>query len=82
MGARVSRNKVEWLDSGGESFDPRDWGGKVPKQVAGRLTPTRVRAIRQLFHSGNFTQTELAEMFHTTGQTINHVVRRQTWKWL
>jgi len=76
-------NKVVWLDASvAEDYDPRNWGDNVPAIVRGRLTPTKVKAIRQLFIDGNFNQTQLAEMFHTTISNINHVVHRKTWRWM
>jgi len=77
------KRKVFWLDaSNQDSFDPRTWSGNVPNYVRGRLTPTRVKAIREMAVAHEFTQVELADMFGTTVSNINIIIKRKTWKWL
>ena len=45
-----------------------------------KLTEDRVREIRRLYATGNFTQRELARQFGVSTQTICMIVLRQTWK--
>jgi hypothetical protein len=75
--------KVTWLDSSSaEEHDPKHWGPETPNSVRGRMTPTKVKAIRQMYDNGEFRQNELAEMFDTTTSNIYYIVARRTWKWL
>lgn len=45
-----------------------------------KLTNESVLEIRRLHETGSYTQLELGKMFNTPTVTINHVIRRYTWK--
>lgn len=44
-----------------------------------KLTRLKVRAIRGLYETGAFSQTELAVMFHVQQMAISRIVRNQYW---
>lgn len=45
-----------------------------------KLTSENVLEIRRLYETGSYTQPDLGKMFNTPTVTINHVIRRYTWK--
>ena len=45
-----------------------------------KLTNEDVLEIRRLYETGSYTQPDLGKMFNTPTVTINHVIRRYTWK--
>jgi hypothetical protein len=47
-----------------------------------KLTAEQVIRIRELFATGEFTQTKLGEMFGVTVGSISDIVRNQVWKHL
>jgi hypothetical protein len=50
--------------------------------VKSRLTAEQVIRIRELFATGEFTQTKLGEMFNVTVGSISDIVRNRVWKHL
>jgi len=62
--------------------------GREPKPSNGeahgqsKLTRRQVKEIRRLYATGEYTQTELGEMFEVSDTTISRIVRRKTWKHL
>jgi hypothetical protein len=85
---RQPNRTVAYIDSSAspsndESFNSANWSGfgRVPL-TTNKLNPTRVKIIRSLYHSGEYNQAELAEMFDVTAATINHIVLRKTWAWV
>jgi DNA-binding transcriptional regulator YiaG len=45
-----------------------------------KLTPKKVRALRFLYRSGQFSQDDLAETFDVTRENVQHIVNGRTWK--
>ena len=67
------------------------WGHKtgtqhrVPRgenQWNSKLNEDKVRKIRRLYAQGNWSYRELGERFQVTSGNIQHVVKRDTWKWV
>jgi hypothetical protein len=52
------------------------------KHVKSRLTAEQVLQIRELFATGEYTQTKLGEMFKVTVGSISDIVRNKVWKHL
>jgi hypothetical protein len=55
-------------------------GGRGEKNPNARLTAEQVLEIRRLWATGDYTQFQLADMFHVTQGTISHIVVRRSWK--
>lgn len=63
--------------------------GKVWKSVSGitqisrprmKLTSNEVQLIREYWHTGNYTQQEIASMFNVTQSAISGIVHNKRWK--
>jgi len=52
------------------------------KHGRAKLTERKVRQIRMLYTTGDFTQRELGRMFGVAGASINSIVHRKNWKHL
>ena len=51
-----------------------------PEPITRKLTENKVREIRRLYSTGEFTQARLGLKFKVSTPTINAIVRRQTWR--
>lgn len=47
-----------------------------------RLVERDVQVIRYLYSTGHFTQQELADQYGVTENTVQHIVKRRTWKFV
>jgi len=45
-----------------------------------KITWERVREMRELYQSGNYSQRELAEHFDLSQSTVNHILQGKTWR--
>jgi len=45
-----------------------------------KLTVAAVRKIRTLYHTGRYTQKQLAQLFHVKHVSVHLIVRHKTWK--
>jgi len=71
-----------FLGSHADNMIDRMQKGRQPKEERNgraRLTVEQVHAIRQAARLGR-PQIELAQQFEVDAATINHIVRRRTWK--
>lgn len=50
------------------------------KNAMAELDDNKIREIRRLYNTGDYTGTKLGEMFGVTASNISCVIKRKTWK--
>ncbi|MFH8626217.1 hypothetical protein ACH4A8_30780 [Streptomyces vietnamensis] len=50
------------------------------KHHAAKMTTAKVRQARKYFDSERMTVAQLAEKYEVSWSTMNHIVRRESWK--
>ena len=69
-------NALDMVSKGRHKGNPN---GKTPKP---NLDASQVTAIRELYKTGKYSQSELGERFGMCRMTINNIVNRRTWRTL
>ncbi len=75
-------NNLRWGTKLENAADKHKDGTMVRGEMVkvGKLTAEKVREIRRLHNTGEYSQEELAEMFEIAQTGISCIVRRKTWK--
>lgn len=72
---------LRWGTKLSNEHDKREHGtdNKGERNGMSTLDAKRVRKIRRLYATGNYTQTYLAGMFHISQSAVCNIVRRKQW---
>ena len=70
---------VEKIDNDGRLWHFLDTRARGTGHGMSVFTENDIRRMREMWESGNHTQTELGEIFGCTRTTVSQIVKRRTW---
>lgn len=77
-------SNLEWVTSK-ENYDHSVSIGLRKNRYKGnnpKLNENEVKAIREMYDSGNYTQKEIAEKYDVNRNTIGDLLSRKSWSWV